>query len=324
MQKIVASIALAGATVIGAAPAKADWPEREITVMVPFSPGGGVDQLMLPLRQPLEEELGVNVLIDYRPGGGGQIGFQHVAAQGADGHVIGALVLPHLVGTQIYQDAAYSLDDFAPVAIISGDVPIWFSHPDAPFDDISELIEAARERPDEITVAIGSFTGEHYLTLVQIEEQADVSFRAVNVGGGAEVMSGVVGQHFDVGISRPASILPVQDDIKGLGIVASERNSLYPNTMTFEEQLGDEFEISRMQFAVGIMTSAAFAEENPEGFARLVEAVEAAVHSDAYIQSLETGGRELSYLGPDEASDLIAEMYEVMEQYRPMVEAAQQ
>lgn len=324
MRKLYAITAMIGAAVIAAGgPARAEWPEQEITLQVPFSPGGGVDQLMLPLKPLLEEQLGVSVLMDYKAGGSGQIGYQLLDARGADGHMIGALVLPHLIGTTIYQEPSYTLDDFAPAAIISGDVPIWFVAKDSPYDNMNELIEAARERPGELTVAIGSFTGEHYLNVVQIEEQADISFRTVNVGGGSEVMSGVVGGHFDVGVSRPSSILPVQDDIKGLGIVADKRSPLYPDTMTFDEQLSDDFEISHLQFAVGIVTSSAFRETDPEGFARLAEAVKTAVHSEEYSASLERGGRDLTYLDPDEAKALIADMADVMKRYKPLVEAAQ-
>ncbi len=323
MHRMFAAVLLAGVVGFGAS-AAAEWPEREITLVVPFSPGGGVDQLMLPLKPLLEERLGVPVLLDYRGGASGQIGYQAVHARGDDGYTIAALVLPHLVGTYLYQEPTYTPDDFAPVAIISGDVPIWFAHDDAPFDDINDLIAAARERPGELTVAIGSFTGEHYVTLVQLEDQADISFRAVNVGGGSEVMSGVVGGHFDVGISRPASIAGVIDDIKGLGLVASDRHALFPDTMTFDEQLSDEFDIAKMAFAVGVTTTAGFAERNPEAFARLAEAVRDAVHSDTYLASLEQGGRELTFLDPDGAKALVDEMTAVMERYQPLVEAAQQ
>lgn len=325
MRKLLVAVAAAGFFSAGASTsAMAEWPEREITLVVPFSPGGGVDQLMLPLKPLLEERLGVPVLLDYRGGASGQIGYQAVHARGDDGYTIAALVLPHLVGTFLYQEPTYTPDDFAPVAIISGDVPIWFAHKDAPFDDINDLIAAAREQPGELTVAIGSFTGEHYVTLVQLEDQAEISFRAVNVGGGSEVMSGVAGGHFDVGISRPASIAGVIDDIKGLGLVASDRHGLFPDTMTFAEQLDDAYDIAEMAFAVGVTTTVGFAERDPAAFARLAEAVRDAVHSDAYRASLEQGGRDLTYLDPDAAKRLVDEMTAVMERYQPLVEAAQQ
>ena len=325
MRNFIGTVAIAAATaLVLSGPAHAEWPEKEITLVVPTSPGGAVDQLMLPLKPLLEEELGVSVLLDYRPGGSTQIGSQLVAAKGADGYTIGALLLPHIIGTVTYQTPSYTLDDFAPVGIISGDVPIWFTSKNSPYSDINDVIADAKARPGEVTVAIGTFTGEHYITLVQLQDQGDLDFRAVAVGGGSDVMSGVVGEHFDIGISRPASILSVQDDIKGLGIVASERAALYPDTKTFDEQLPDPFKIAKLRFAVGVMTTATFAEENPDAFQKLVAAVDKAVHTEAYKETLGRRGRDLTYMNPEESQALLDEMTEVMTKYKPLVEAAQQ
>ncbi|WP_108662888.1 tripartite tricarboxylate transporter substrate binding protein [Acuticoccus kandeliae] len=317
------SMVAAAAVVALSGPALADWPEKDITLVLPSSPGGAVDQLMLPLKPLLEKELGVNVLLEYRPGGSSQIGAQLVAARGGDGYTIGALLLPHIIGTVQYQTPAYTLDDFTPAAIISGDVPIWFTSKNSPYNSMNDLIEAARERPGEVTVAIGTFTGEHYITLLQIEDQGGVKFRTVNVGGGSEVMSGVVGEHFDVGISRPASILSVKDDIKGLGIVSDARAELYPDTATFDEQLTDPFKIAHLRFAVGVMATTEFAKDDPDGFQKLVDAIDKSVHSEEYVAGLTRAGRELTYMGPEKAKGLVDEMSEVMAKYKPLVEAAQ-
>ena len=197
--------------------AETDWPTQPITLIVPFSPGGGMDQTLLPLKPLLEERLGQPVLFDYKPGASSQIGAEFVHAMGEDGYVVGGMSLPHLTNTLIFSEPKYTLDDVAPVAIITKDVPIWFVHKDSPYQDMNDLIEAARENPGEVSLAIGSFTGEHYVTVAMLQDQADVEFNVVNVKGGAKVMSNVAGQHFDVGVSRPSSILPVQDQIRGVG-----------------------------------------------------------------------------------------------------------
>lgn len=324
MRRLIGTVAIAAATALAlGGPARAEWPEKEITIVLPTSPGGAVDQLMLPLKPLLEEELGVSVLLDYRPGGSTQIGSQLVAARGGDGYTIGALLLPHIIGTVLYQKPSYTLDDFSPVGIVSGDVPIWFTSKDSPYNDMNDLIADAKKRPGEITIAIGTFTGEHYITLVQLQDQGDLDFRAVSVGGGSDVMSGVVGKHFDVGISRPASILSVKDDIKGLGIVSNERAGFYPDTKTFDEQLTDPFKIAKLRFAVGLMTTSKFAENDPDGFNKLSAALDKAVHTAAYKETLDRAGRDLTYMDPAEAKALMSEMSEVMTKYKPLVEEAQ-
>ena len=101
------------------------------------------------------------------------------------------------------------------------------------------------------------------------------------------------------------------------------RDRLYPDTKTFDEQLPDEFNVAKLRFAVGVMTTKEFAEDNPEGFQKLAEAVQRAVNTDEYKETLERRGRALTYMDPEEAQALISEMSEVMTKYKPLVEASQ-
>lgn len=317
---ILGTLAVA-AMVSSGAKAETDWPTGPVTIVVPFSPGGGMDQTLLPLKPLLEERLDQTVLFDYKPGASSQIATEFVHATGQDGSLILGMSLPHFPNTTIFSDPAYTIEDFAPVGIITSDVPIWFAHKDSPYNDINDLIEAARENPGGVSIAIGSFTGEHYVTVALLEQEADVEFNVVNVKGGAKVMSNVAGKHFDVGVSRPGSILPVQDEIKGLGLVATERNPLYPDTKTFDEQL-DGIEIPHLRSARGLAVHKAFAESDPEAFTKLVDALESSVHTDTYRKQLNDMGLELTWEGPDQAAETIALMRDAMDEYQVLIEAA--
>ncbi|ESR27384.1 Bug family tripartite tricarboxylate transporter substrate binding protein [Lutibaculum baratangense] len=303
-------------------PAHAEWPEKPVELVISFSPGGGMDQTMLPLKPLMEAELGQPFVFNYKAGAGGRIGFEYVYMKGRDGHVIGALSEPHFTNTTVFDTPRYTHEDLVPVGIIGRDVPIWFVSNDSPYQDMNDLIEAARERPGEITVATGSFTGEQYLSLAILEEKAGVQFRAVNVGGGGPVMSNVVGGHFDVGISRPASIAVISDEIRGLGVVAKERTDLFPDTQIFDEQLPEEMKIPHFSSSRGLMVTRVFAEENPEGFARLEAAFEKAVHSPEYQEALERMGFPFEWVGPEDAQTEMNETAELMQQYKALVDAA--
>ena len=298
--------------------ANAEWPEKPIKLVIQFSAGGGGDQTLLPLKPLLEEKLGVPFLYSYKPGAGSRIGTEVIFADGADGNTIGALFLPHLANTTIFAEPSYAIDDFAPLGIISNDVPIWFVNKDSPFQNMNDLVAAAKARPNEVTLAIGSFTGEHYITVALLEEQAGVRFRAVNVKGGSKVMSNVVGGHFDVGVSRPSSILRVRDEIKGIGVVAPKRSKLFPEAGTFDEQLPG-VKIPYLSNSRGLMTSAAFRKNNPDGFAKLAAAFEDAVKSDEYAKTLVRMGLELNWSGPDEAAAQVKTAYEAMQKYKPLI-----
>lgn len=309
------------AVLVGASQAGTDWPNKPVTVVVPFSPGGGVDQTLLPLKPILEKKLGQSFLYSYKKGASGRIGWEIVHADGAKGYAVTALVLPHLVNTTIFAKPKYKFDDITPVAVITGDVPIWFTHKDSPYNNMQDLVADAKKRPGEVKLAIGSFTGEHYIGVALLEQNLGIKFRKVNVKGGSKVMSNVVGKHFDVGVSRPTSILRVREDIKGLGIVAAKKSALYPEAETFDKQLPDS-KIPHMRAAFGFAAHKKFKENDPEGFAKLVKAVKEALHSAEYQKTLKRGGRELTYLAPDEAVKFVAEMHASMLKYKPLIDAA--
>jgi tripartite-type tricarboxylate transporter receptor subunit TctC len=312
----------AGLALAAAGPALAEWPEKPIEIVISFAPGGGMDQTMLPLKPLLEERLGQPVNLNYKPGAGGRIGFETVHMNGKDGYVIGALSEPHFTNSTIFDTPAYTHDDLVPVGIIGRDVPIWFVRKDSPYKDLNDLIAAARARPGEITVATGSFTGEQYLSVAILEEQAGVQFRAVNVGGGGPVMTNVLGGHFDVGVIRPASLSGIADEVRGLAVLATERSPLFPEAQTFREQLPDTIKVPLFSSTRGLMVAREFAEANPAAVAKLEAALEDAVRSPEYQDALARMGFPFEWHGSAEARAEMKETAAAMQKYKPLVEAA--
>lgn len=321
MKRVLTTVSLVLATGL-ATPAFAEWPEEPIKIVVSFSPGGGMDQTILPLAPLLQERLGQPVNLEYKAGAGGRIGFEHVFIKGDDGYTIGALSEPHFTNSTIFDTPRYKHDDLVPVGMIGRDVPIWFVRKDSPYENLNDLIEAARERPNEVTVAVGSFTGEQYLSLAILEEQAGVQFRAVNVAGGGPVMSNVLGGHFELGISRPASISGIADEIRGIAVLGAKRNDLFPDTPTFDEQLPDTISVPHFSSTRGLMVTKTFAEANPEAVKRLEAALAEAVADPEYQDALARMGFPFEYKNGAEAAAEMAETAELMQQYRPLVEAA--
>lgn len=315
------AMAIVVAVLSGGAMAATDWPNKAVTFIIPFSPGGGVDQTLLPLKPMLEKKLNQPFLYSYKKGASGRIGWEIAHSKGTKGYAITALVLPHLVNTTIFAKPKYKFDDITPVAVITGDVPIWFTHKDSAYNNMKDLVADAKKRPGQVTLAIGSFTGEHYIGVALLEQQLGIRFRKVNVKGGSKVMSNVVGKHFDVGVSRPTSILRVRPDIKGLGIVSAKKSALYPEAETFDSQLPAS-KIPHMRAAFGIAAHKSFKENDPEGFAKLVNAVKEALHSAEYQAALKRGGREFTYMGPEEGVTFVAGMHAAMLKYKPLIDAA--
>ena len=146
---------------MGTAKAASDWPGGSVTFVLPTGPGGSSDQSLLPLKAPLEKELGTTLLYSYKKGAGGELGWSLIYNDGAKGATIGGFWIPHMPNTVLFQKPPYKVDDFAPVAMLTGDVPVWFANKNSPYNDMADLLADARKRPDQVKLVIGVFTGEH-------------------------------------------------------------------------------------------------------------------------------------------------------------------
>ena len=322
--KAVTAVATLGAVVLaGGSALAADYPEKSITMVIPTRPGGSADQTLQPLKTLLEEELGVSLLYSYKPGAGGELGWSIVHQKGADGYTIGGFWIPHLPNTTLFQTPSYAMADFTPLGIITGDVPMWFTYKGGALKDMKDVVAAAKENPDAVKLAIGTFTGEHYITVASVEKQAGIDLRVVPVNSGSKVRSNILGKHFDIGVSRPLSVYSVRDQIHCLGVAAPARSDAYSYCATINEQLGPDVDVPDLSFSIGVMTHAAFRKNDPAGWEKLQAAFEKVVHSEAYAAAMARAGRTVTYMDPTAAQKQIDETIGVMQRFKPLIKEAQ-
>jgi tripartite-type tricarboxylate transporter receptor subunit TctC len=138
-------------TCVIAAPAGAAWPERPVTIIVPFGPGGGADIAARSIGRWLEARLGQPFVIVNRGGAGGEIGFAATARAAPDGYTIGVITMPNLVTIPIERQAQYAVEQLAPVANLVDDVGGVFVRADSPFRSLADLVAAAKARPEAVS-----------------------------------------------------------------------------------------------------------------------------------------------------------------------------
>lgn len=291
------------------------WPEHEIKLILGFAAGGTGDRYSLLFKSEMEKQLGQKIMIDYKAGAGGQIGYEALFAEEGDGYCIGYLAAPHLNNTIILQDPKYKLEDFYPLGIVGYAAPIFFAKKDSKYNDLTEVIADAKNNPGGITVAVGSLTGEQYLSLVLLEDKTGVKFQTVPTGGGAKVVTGVLGDHYDIGITRGPSLVAVSDEVKCLGILAPERDANFPAMKTFDEQFPD-LEFPYVSSTSGLLVRKTLKDEFPERFNKLVDAFKQAATSKEVKEALVFDGMVEDYMDPDEAMQYLKEEYELYNKYK--------
>lgn len=216
-----------------------DYPRAGTTIryVVPFPPGGLTDVMARLVGQQLGTRWGVNVIIDNKPGNGGQIGAAEVARATGDGQTLLAITLTHAANVTLFKGSApYDFQkDLRPVALLAG-APMLIVVPAAsPIKDFKDLVAQARSRKLNAGSS-GNGTPPH-LTLALFNELHQTEVQHIPYKGGAPSMTDLIGGQLDVVFSNfPESIAHVKGGkLRALAIASAARHPLVPEVPTTAE-----------------------------------------------------------------------------------------
>lgn len=219
--------------------ATADYPNRPVTLIVPYPAGGGVDAMARVVAQKLSEAFKQQVMVDNRPGAGGTLGARTVARANPDGYT---LLLGHTgtvsINPSLYRNPGYDpRDDFEPVGLVASMPVALLAHPSFPATSVSEFVALAKAQPGRInlgTSAVG--TGGH-LCAELFKAMAGIDVTIIPYKGTAPVMTDMLGGHVPVGIGvlPPALGHIGTGGLRAIAVSSQQRSSLLPDVPTFDE-----------------------------------------------------------------------------------------
>jgi tripartite-type tricarboxylate transporter receptor subunit TctC len=222
------------------APALAQYPERGVTLIVPYGAGGGTDITARMLAKDLEAALGKPVTVENRAGGGGWVGWGSLAKAGPDGYTIGYLNVPSMYAG--YLDRQYNrsetLDSFTPLMNHVIDYNVWAVKADSPFKSVKDVVEAAKKAPDAISISAFGAGSDDHLAILSMQRENGIKLITVHHKSTADAKTGALGGHLQV---LGANISEVAEEaragtIRVLGVMSPERSPFLPNIPTFKEQ----------------------------------------------------------------------------------------
>jgi len=221
-----------------AAPAKSNFaPTRTVTIVVPYSPGGGTDAVGRLMAKALEEKWGQTVIVDNRTGGNGSVGAAIVARAQPDGHTMVLAVSGIAINAHLMKLPYDTATAFAPVTAVAYPVATLLATPDLPANDLKGLVELVRkEGPDKRTSA--SPDPGSRLMAERIFDSAGIKLMNVPYKGAASFVGDISAGRVDVGIASVTSGLALINagKLKALGIMGTQRIPALPNVATFKEQ----------------------------------------------------------------------------------------
>ncbi len=228
----------------------AQYPEKEITVIVPYAAGGGSDIMVRTVAPYIEKYLGgdAHLVVENKTGASGIVGWQALHDADPDGYTIGIITTPSIVTKPIEGKANFTWQDFTLIANMVTDPAALNVKKGSPFTTVAELVDYARENPKVVTMATGNFGGDDHLAGLQLEQMTGVGFTFVPFPGAA-ARNATMGGHVAVGSFNLGEAVNYQDNITILGIMADKRSALAPDVPTLKEQGFDIVASSQRGFA---------------------------------------------------------------------------
>lgn len=234
-------VATAAGLASGIATASADaaWPARPIRLVVPFPPGGGADTLGRQIAARLTAQRGWAIVVDNRPGAGGNLGLELVAKAKPDGYTLAMGQTANLaINPTLYSRLPFdAAADFTPVSLVASQPLVFIVRADAPPRSLAELLTAARSRPGLVTMAsAGNGTAGH-LSGEALAREADVRFSHVPYRGFSQAMNDLLGGQVEFLATSPQSCISQlrSGKVRALAVSSAKRMAIFPDVPTTAE-----------------------------------------------------------------------------------------
>jgi len=214
----------------------AGFPERDITLIVPWAAGGGTDALGRTLVKNAKQYIGVNVPVVNRPGGTGVAGMQAVAQAKPDGYTVG-LVTFHLSSYRLTGMSELSYRDFEPIMLLNRSPTGFLVKADSPFKELKDLVEYAKQNPGVVTVATSGAGAVPHLSAALLAKQLGLKFTFVPFDGGAPARTAVLGGHVTMLAANSEEALQFYKtkQLRFLALNSNERHTSFPDVPTVAE-----------------------------------------------------------------------------------------
>lgn len=232
--------------------ADAAYPDKPITMIVAYSPGGGTDLIARAIAPYIEKYLGggTRIVIVHRPGAGGEIGFAALANAPADGYTIGFVNTPPLITIPIERTAQFGGPQrFELLGNVIDDPCNFAVHADSPFRNLKDLADYARANPGKVTVGSTGIGSDDHLVMLMFERAAGVKMTHVPFKGSSDVRTALLSKSITLAAMNIGESL---QSIKGgaamrnIGQFSPARTNLAPDLPTAREQ-GYDIELSSLR-----------------------------------------------------------------------------
>ena len=236
--RLLPSALLAGATMVAPLLHAQDYPAKPVRIIAAYTPGGGTDLLARIVAKKLGELWGQQVVVENRPGAGGNIGTDAVAKAPPDGYTLLVAPSTHAIVPNLYSKLPFdTLKDFTFLTLVAAGPNILVVHPSVPVTTPQELIALSKRRPGELTFASAGIGATTHLAGEYFKNVAGINVLHIPYKGSSQAQIDLVGGHVSFMVDSMPSALPkVQaNKLRALATTGKQRYRLLPNVPTVLE-----------------------------------------------------------------------------------------
>ena len=219
----------------------AGYPKKPVTLVVAYSPGGAVDNVARTVAQYIEPYLGQRVVVQNKPGAGGEIGYRSLALSANDGYTIGMITSPPILMLERLREGSETkFSDFEVLAGLQRDPVVLAVNANSPYQVLEEFLAAALASPNSLNVAGDGPNSNNQLQLVVTEKLLGVRFNFVPFNGSAPSITALLGNQVEAAVpsANSATSYVRRGDIRVLAVFSPDRYEFLPDAPTILEASG--------------------------------------------------------------------------------------
>ena len=269
------------------------WPAKPIRLVVPFPPGGLIDNMARLVAPRLSQELGQPVVIDNKPGAGGNLGAAEVARAPADGYTLLMASPPLTISPALYPSMPYKPEQIAAVGLL-GRVPnVLLVSPKSGINSVAQLLERAKRQPGRLNYASNGNGTSLHLSAELLKSSTGTFITHIPYRGAAAAVTGLIGGDIDMMFENLPSVLgQIQGGaVKALAVTTRQRSKALPGVPTLVESGLPDFDVSAWY---GLAAPAG----TPSALVTTLEqALQKVMRDPEITKAMESRGADLGFLG---------------------------
>jgi len=296
------ALLLAAASFDCSVAAAQEYPSRPIKLIVPWAPGGGIDNLARVVGEKLAENFGQSVVVENRPGAGSSIGTAFVGKAAPDGYTLILSNTTHAINATLYQNLPYdSIKDFAPVVLMANAMTVLVTYPSFPANSVKDLIALAKAKPGTVDYASAGNGSIQHLAGELFKTAANIDIVHIPFKAGGTVVADLISMRVAIYFPPVANILPMitSAKLKPIAVTGLQRSPLLPEVPTVSESGLPGFEVTDWY---GIQAPAG---TSPEIVAKLNTEINKIMNAPDMKERLRARGYEVVGGSPEQFGQLI-------------------